>query len=59
MRVGASIMHAVRRWARFPAVDVDHGLILAGSAAGVAAAFNTPLAGIVFAIEALSWTPPS
>jgi H+/Cl- antiporter ClcA len=50
VQVGASILHAVGR------VSGGHfkGLILAGSAAGVAAAFNTPLAGIVFAIEEMS-----
>jgi H+/Cl- antiporter ClcA len=54
VQVGASIMHSLRRFARFSVVDVDRGLILAGGAAGVAAAFNTPLAGVVFAIEELS-----
>jgi len=54
VQIGASIMHSLGRWARFSAVDVDRGLILAGGAAGVAAAFNTPLAGVVFAIEELS-----
>jgi H+/Cl- antiporter ClcA len=54
VQVGASIMHSLRRFAQFSAADVDRGLILAGGAAGVAAAFNTPLAGVVFAIEELS-----
>ncbi len=51
VQVGASIMLWV---ARASGMGREPGLILAGSAAGVAAAFNTPLAGIVFAIEEMS-----
>jgi len=54
VQVGASIMHKLGSLARFPKHDLEKGLILAGGAAGVAAAFNTPLAGIVFAIEEMS-----
>jgi H+/Cl- antiporter ClcA len=54
VQIGASIMHKLGSIARFPTHDVEKGLILAGAAAGVAAAFNTPLAGIVFAIEEMS-----
>lgn len=54
VQIGAAIMHALGRWIRLPIQDIDRTLILAGAAAGIAAAFNTPLAGIVFAIEELS-----
>ncbi len=54
VQIGASVMHSLGKFARFPKHDVEKGLILAGAAAGVAAAFNTPLAGIVFAIEEMS-----
>ena len=54
VQIGASIMHSLGNFARFPRHDVEKGLILAGAAAGVAAAFNTPLAGIVFAIEEMN-----
>jgi H+/Cl- antiporter ClcA len=54
VHVGAAIMHSLGGIARFPAHYMERGLILAGGAAGISAAFNTPLAGIVFAIEEMS-----
>ena len=54
VHIGASVMYTLGRYARFPAHYMERGLILAGGAAGIAAAFNTPLAGIVFAIEEMS-----
>lgn len=54
VHVGASIMTSLSRMAKFPPHFMEKGLILAGSAAGFAAMFSTPLAGIIFAIEELS-----
>jgi H+/Cl- antiporter ClcA len=51
VHIGASIMFALGRFGKFPHHYMDRGLILAGGAAGIAAAFNTPLAGILFAVE--------
>lgn len=53
VQVAASILHAAHRFLPHTRAIRAADLILAGGAAGVAAAFNTPLAGIVFAIEEL------
>ncbi|CAI9121465.1 chloride channel protein [Brytella acorum] len=54
VQIGASIMHGFSRLLGHSNVTIKRGAILAGGAAGVSAAFNTPLAGVVFAIEELS-----
>jgi H+/Cl- antiporter ClcA len=50
VQIGASIMSAMGP----KSAKEQRALILAGSAAGIAAAFNAPLAGVVFTIEELS-----
>lgn len=54
VHVGAAIMRAFGARFGFAGTRQSARFLLAGGAAGIAAAFNTPLAGVVFAIEELS-----
>ncbi|MCH2140106.1 MAG: chloride channel protein [Phycisphaerales bacterium] len=51
VHVGACLMYLATKICRFPEHLVQRGLILAGGGAGIAAAFNAPIAGMVFAFE--------
>ncbi len=57
VQVGAAVMAGWGRWCRkrnlaFTGLQ-DNDLLAAGAAGGLAAAFNAPLAGVIFAIEEL------
>lgn len=55
IQISGSIFHLVQKWvpASWPKLS-DQRFILTGAAAGLAAAFNTPLGGVVFAMEELA-----
>jgi H+/Cl- antiporter ClcA len=56
VHVGAGLFYSLGRRFGFTDPKAASRFILAGGAAGIAAAFNTPLAGVVFAIEELAGT---
>jgi H+/Cl- antiporter ClcA len=51
VHVAACALYLANRVAGFAPNQVERGLILSGGAAGIAAAFNAPIAGLVFAVE--------
>jgi hypothetical protein len=54
VHIGAAIMAEIRYFYPHHTAQLERRLLLAGAAAGLSVAFNTPLAGIIFAIEELA-----
>jgi H+/Cl- antiporter ClcA len=57
IQIAGSVFRTVNQWipASWPKIS-RRNMIMTGAAAGLAAAFNTPLGGIVFAVEELTKT---
>lgn len=55
IQISGSLFYIIHRWIpkSWPRLS-NQGFILTGAAAGLAAAFNTPLGGVVFAVEELA-----
>lgn len=55
IQIAGSVFYKINRWlpAWWPRISKKN-MIMTGAAAGLAAAFNTPLGGIVFAVEELT-----
>lgn len=54
VHIGAAVMYTMRRAYPRSSSRIDRQFIVAGGAAGLAAAFNTPLAGVIFAFEEIN-----
>ena len=57
VQVGAGVMAAFARWLPERSGLNLRALLVAGGSGGIAAAFNAPLAGVMFAIEELARSP--
>ncbi|MEO8249765.1 MAG: chloride channel protein [Burkholderiales bacterium] len=57
VQIASGMMYQARRWLSPQSGIGTRDLMMAGGAAGLAAAFNTPLGGIVFAVEEM-WRRP-
>ena len=54
VQIAAGVMQHAERWLPKRSAITHQGLLVAGGAAGIAATFNAPLAGVMFAIEELT-----